>query len=663
MIDPTKPRFSGHTEIDVVFAEPRKTIFIHGLDLHISSAVARVNNRDIAVNYKEVDKSGVAQLTFASEIPAGEATLVFDYDAPFDESLAGLYKLKSGGDDYAVTQFENIDARRAFPGFDEPGFKTPFDIAITAPSGDKVIANTLPSHSEKSANGMTRVIFAPTEALPTYLMAFAVGPFDIVDGGTLPPNAWRKNPLPLRGITAKGQGARIRYALSQTPKIVTALENYFQIGFPFSKLDTLAIPDFASGAMENAGAITYRERYLLMPDDAPLEQRRGGLETQAHEITHQWFGDLVTAKWWDDIWLNEAFATWMEAKAAAMVEPDWEFGRATTKSGLQVMLLDESPSARNIHQPANNPDDIANAFDDITYSKGAAVLSMFEAYVGEEGWRAGIHDYLTRYARGNATAKDFIGTISEHHKRDGASDSLSDSLSSFIDQPGVPLLTIGNDCKTGNGVVAVDVAQSLYTQIGRKPASRLWNVPVCMKGDDEKTCEMLNGQSADLFVGKSCPKILIPNAEGRGYYRYAFEGHGWDGLIAAAASLDPADQLTLFFNAEAALRAGKISAPDFFRIVEAIAPNAKWDVLGELDSGDFSGIDDALRNLRANILPATDEPTYRAFIARHFGPRLERVGLAHRPGETPADTLERQALVQLMVEEARDPKTIAALAA
>ncbi|HEY4123407.1 MAG TPA: M1 family aminopeptidase, partial [Rhizomicrobium sp.] len=250
-IDPTKDRFTGHTEIDLLFAKPRTKMFIHGLDLHMISASARVNGRRIAARYTQVDKSGVAQLTFASEIPAGRATLVFDYDAPFDTSLAGLYKVRSGGDDYAVTQFENIDARRAFPGFDEPGYKTPFDITITAPSTDKVIANTMPRSSDKLVGGMTRTVFAPTEALPTYLVAFAVGPFDIVDGGTLPPNAWRKTPLPLRGITARGQGERIRYALSFTPKIVTALENYFRIGFPFPKLDTLAIPDFAAGAMEN----------------------------------------------------------------------------------------------------------------------------------------------------------------------------------------------------------------------------------------------------------------------------------------------------------------------------------------------------------------------------------------------------------------------------
>ncbi len=282
-IDPAKARFVGHTEIDLRFAEPRNKMFIHGLDLHITSAIAHANGRNISVRYVQIDKSGVAQLTFASEIPAGNATLIFNYDAPFGASLAGLYKIKAGGDDYAVTQFENIDARRAFPSFDEPGYKTPFDITITAPSDDKVIANTLPLRSDKSANGMTRTVFAPTEPLPTYLVAFAIGPFDIVDGGTVPPNAWRKTPLPLRGITAKGQGERIRYALSFTPRIVTALENYFRIGFPFSKLDTLAIPDFASGAMENAGAIAYRERYLLMTKDAPLEQRRGGLETQAHE--------------------------------------------------------------------------------------------------------------------------------------------------------------------------------------------------------------------------------------------------------------------------------------------------------------------------------------------------------------------------------------------
>src|SRR6185312_11632019 len=245
-----------------------------------------------------------------------------------------------------------------------------------------------------AANGMTRTVFAPTKALPTYLVAFAVGPFDIVDGGTVPPNAWRKTPLPLRGIAAKGQGEHIRYALSLTPKIVTALENYFRIGFPFAKLDSFAVPDFSAGAMENAGAITYREQYLLMSRDAPIEQRRRGLTTQAHEIAHQWFGDLVTPKWWDDIWLNESFATWMENKIAQVVRPDQDYSEETLRSSLGVMRLDELPSARHIHNPVRTPDDIDNAFDDITYSKGGAVLSMFESFVGREEFEKGIHAYL-----------------------------------------------------------------------------------------------------------------------------------------------------------------------------------------------------------------------------------------------------------------------------
>lgn len=658
-IDPRKDRFSGHAEIDVVFTEPRRKMFIHGLDLHITNATARTKSGGVAIVYRQVDKSGVAELTFASEIPAGKATLVFDYDAPFDTSLAGLYKVHSRGDDYAFTQFENIDARRAFPSFDEPGYKTPFDITITAPSADKVIANTMPLRNERAPNGMTKTVFAPTEPLPTYLVAFAIGPFDIVDGGTVPPNAWRKTPLPLRGITAKGQGNRIHYALTLTPKIVTALENYFKIGFPFSKLDTLAVPDFSAGAMENAGAITYREQYLLMPPDASIDQRRRGLTTQAHEIAHQWFGDLVTAKWWDDIWLNEAFAAWMENKISAQIEPSWEFDRMTTKSGLQVMMLDESPSARQVRQPAHNPDDISNAFDDITYYKGSALLQMFESYVGEENWREGIHDYLTKFARSTATGHDFIDAIARHdNTHHGA--SLSASFDSFINQPGIPLVSVG-DCMMKRSRAVSTISQSLYAPIGRKPASRLWSVPMCVKGND-KTCEMLDGQSADLLLGGSCPKTLIPNVEGRGYYRYSFDGNGWTALIDAAPSLDAADQMTLFFNAEAALRAGRISATDFFRVLTAIAPTARWDTVGQLDETNFNGIDDALRNLRINILPLSDLPTYRAVVSRLFAPRLEKLGFDVKPGEPVSDTLARNGLTRLMVEEARDPKTLKTLA-
>jgi alanyl aminopeptidase len=649
-IDPTRARFSGHTEIAVQVTRNLDSLYLHGLELHVTRTSARLaNGKSIAVSYKQVSEFGVARLAFASTLPRGEATLVFDYDAPYNTSLAGLYKVVDRGDSYAFTQFENTDARRAFPSFDEPGFKAPFDIQVIAPSADKVVTNTPILTASPAGKGMTATTFLQTKPLPTYLVALAIGPLDIVDGGVVPPNKFRKLPIVVRGVTARGNGLRLKYALSLTPSIITALENYYGIAYPFQKLDVLAVPDFAAGAMENAGAITYRER-LLLDADQSLETRRASLLVQAHELAHQWFGDLVTPAWWDDIWLNESFANWMESKASAVVRPNEEYGREVLHSNLNVMALDEAASARRIHQPVHNMDDIDNAFDSITYDKGAAVLGMFESYVGEEGWRAGIHAYLTKFAFRNATAQDFIGTIAAVTKHP----EIVAAFNSYIDQAGIPQETLNYACENSEKLVAVK--QSLFTQLGRASEPRKWGVPMCfadMAG--HKTCSLAGNDLTEINLKTTCTTTLMPNAGGRGYYRFLVDDAGWMELLKTAPKLGAADQLTLFANIDAAFRSGHASAPTYFEAVRILAPVAKWDLLKSMQ--------ESLHRFRTSLLEETDLADYRSLMTRLFVPRLNALGLSVKPGETPDNTLAREFLANLVVEEARDPATLAALTA
>ncbi|MGC9954372.1 MAG: M1 family aminopeptidase [Rhizomicrobium sp.] len=646
IIDPRKNGFTGHDEIDVTFAKPRRILFLHGEGLAVSGVEVRlVSGKTITAHYDQVDGSGVARLVFVDEVPRGRATLIFDYEAKFDRSLSGLYKVVDRGESYAFTQFESVSARRAFPSFDEPGFKTPFEVAVTAPAGDSVIANSEETSVTPAHGGMKRVVFAATKPLPTYLVALAVGPFDIVDGGVIAPDQVRSRPIRLRGITAKGEGAHIRTALSWTPKIVTTLESYFGVAYPYSKLDMLAVPDFAPGAMENAGAITFRERLLLFDAKAPLEQKRDSLLVQAHELTHQWFGDLVTPKWWDDIWLNESFATWMEAKAAASVMPDWQFDSETLRDGFDVMATDELASARQIHQPVRTQDDISDAFDGITYDKGASVLAMFENYLGEDVWRAGIHAYLGKYAFGNATAKDFIDTIA----RTGAHPEIVAAFDSYLDQPGIPLLHVSAQCKAGPHA---EIVQSMVAPLGQSVPSRRWQVPICVETANAKTCRLLDG-SGPMALGGRCPAWILPNAGGKGYYRFTLDEKGWRALIAAAPRLSPADQITLLENLAAALPTGEASADDLFTLVRVLAPKARWDVLDRISS--------VLHRLRETT--GGDLTAYRAFVRKNFNPRLRAVGLAMKPKEKAEITLAREKLARLVVAEGADPLMTAELSA
>lgn len=650
-IDPAASRFQGHAEIHVRVLASRLSYYIHGLDLHVSRAFARLpSGAEVPGSYAQVHDSGVATLSFSRALAVGPATLVFDYDAPFNASLSGLYKVVSRGDAYAFTQFENTDARRAFPSLDEPGFKTPFDITVTAPSGDKVVGNTAIVSSTPSGAGMTRWVFETTRPLPTYLVALAVGPLDIVDAGDVPPNQYRSYPLHLRGIAARGMGPKLRYALSLTPEIVSALERYYGIGYPFQKLDTLAVPDFAAGAMENAGAITYREQLLLMDDNAPLEQRRSSLTVQAHEIAHQWFGDLVTPRWWDDIWLNESFATWMEYKIAQVVRPDQEFSRATLASSLGVMRLDELPSARRIHNPVNDPDDINNAFDDITYSKGGAVLAMFESFVGPKEFEKGIHAYLSKFAYKNATAQDFIGTIAQTT----AHPEIVQSFNEFIDQPHIPLMQTRQSCRK-DSVIGLEIHETTYQTLGLPVRPQQWHVPMCAASETgAKVCKLVPPAPVSLSAQAPCQAAFFPNAEGAGYYRFTIDGQNRQALIQGAANLSLADQYTLMQNVYANVRAGQEPASDLFALIHMLAPSARWDLVG--------AVRDVLHELRVTgVVRESQIPQLQTFVRQQFGPRLQAVGLEGRRGEAPAESLLRQRLTELLVEEGRDPAAITRL--
>ena len=363
---PDKAEFYGTAAIDVEIAAPARVIHLHGNGLKVKTATySRGPGSDQAGRYAQVDPSGVAQLEFADPVPAGRGTLRIEYTGPYGKGGEGLYKSEIAGDAYTFTQFQPIDARRMFPGFDEPGFKTPFDIAVTTRTANAVVGNT-PVRGERPAGaGLKRVEFVTTLPLPTYLIALAVGPLDIVEGAPVPPNGARKSPLPLRGVATRGKGPRLRYALENTHAMVLYLEDYFAVPFPYPKLDLIASPDFGGG-MENAGAIIYGDPRLLLADDASVAERRGFGGIHAHELAHQWFGDLVTPKWWDDIWLNESFANWMGFKAGNAWQPALRFDVVPALQTPAAMELDSRIAARQIRQPVDRNADIGSAFDAIT---------------------------------------------------------------------------------------------------------------------------------------------------------------------------------------------------------------------------------------------------------------------------------------------------------
>ncbi len=587
-IDPDADTMSGQVEIDVNVPKATDIIWMHGKNMTVSSASLTYDNGDVhEVTFTELPKSeapsGIAKLTYDEILPTGKATITLDYVTPYNQSLNSAYQVKRGEDAYIVTQFEPLGAREAFPSFDEPKYKVPFTVSITAPKDDVVIANTPETLSVETDEGWIKHDFATTRPLPTYLIAFAVGPYDVNDWGNIPPNAIRRTPLYQRGITAKGNGGHIQYGLDNTEGILTALEEYFGTPYPYEKLDIIAAPDYAFGAMENPGAIVYREYLMLMDENSSLSQRRSYARVHAHELAHQWFGNLVTPVWWEDIWLNEAFATWMGNKSLTMWKPG-EYDNVTLNASLGAMNIDTLSTTRKVREPLLRSENVMDQFDGITYRKGGGVLSMFESYVGEDKFRDGVRLHMERYADDVATGDDFFQSIA-----DGSGNpDVVDAMKSFVDQPGLPLVTFETYCDDVE--VNFGFSQSRYAPLGSKTEQgQLWKIPVCAKfiyadGNSQKACNLLSKKESNFFPEKptpSCPVAVIPNENGAGYYRFTLDSEGWNNLLANIGQLNDREVLVTQDSLVAAYRAGEVETSVLLEGMEIFAKHPSYEVAGK----------------------------------------------------------------------------------
>ena len=643
-IDPSEERYAGNTTIDIVLHEPRDHIWLHGKDLAVGEVylIDGAGER-VAASYEERHPSGVALVEFERRVAAGPASLHFSYDTAFNTDANALYKVVRGKHAYAATQFQAIAARQVFPGFDEPVFKVPFDLTVIARADDVVITTTPEASRTVLDDGFVRHDFDTTRPLPTYLLAFAVGPYDLVDYGTIPPNGVRERELPLRAVAAKGLGDRLEYGLKHTDGLLTELEEYFGTPYPYRKLDLIAAPESFGGAMENVGAILYDEYLLLMDERSPLRQRRLYTMVHAHELAHMWFGNLVTPAWWNDIWLNESFASWVQYKAALGYWPEGEFDRALLRGALSAMANDSLASARQIREPVDHNDRIEDAFDSITYEKGAGVLAMLERYVGAEQFRSGVRLHMSRHADGSATAEDFVASLAEGSERA----EIEAAFRSFTEQPGVPLVAVQLRCDADR-TPRLQVTQARYAPLGSAidPAAASWDVPMCVSfgvdGRRDSLCTLVNEkqQSFDLDAS-SCPTWVHPNADGAGYYRFSLDDAAWDKLLAHAAQLPAAEALAVADSLDAALRARLVSPGAYARGMASLVAHEAWDVAETAVA--------YLEKVTDIVAVDQHEPILQAFrgIAR---PRFAE--LKHEDGAGPS--LLRRSLQRFLIVIARD---------
>lgn len=647
-VQPEHDTFSGKVDIDVQLDRPRQSLWLHARGLHVTAAsLTPAGGAPIAATWGDEDAQGMGRLALTTPAPAGLARVHLEYDAPFTAGTKGLFKTKVDGTSYAFTQFEAVDARRAFPCFDEPGFKIPFTMTLAVPTGDQAIANTPEIDRAAADGGLTRIRFAPTRPLPSYLIAVAVGPLDVVNGKDVPPDAARARPLPLRGVATRGRGKDLAYALAHAGEILTLLEGYFGTEYPYEKLDVLAVPDMG-GAMENAGAVTFEQGLIMLdPESAPVRQRQNFAEVVAHEFAHQWFGDLVTMAWWDDTWLNESFAEWMGYKVADLWDPslkaDLEFA-----NGMQGAIGSDSlVNARQIHQPIATADDIENAFDDATYEKGGSVIAMFERWLGPDLFQKGVRLHLSQHRFGNASADDFLSALSTAAARDVAT-----PFRTFLDQPGVPFVEASVQC--AGGPPHLHLKQSRFLPVGSTgDADKTWQVPVCARypsgGKISEACTLLAAPEGDLpLAGPSCPAWVFPNAHGMGYYRFSLPSADLAKLRAGAIpSLDTRERIA-FGNS---LRAGfNHGSTPFHEALEAAAVLA-GDPYRQVAEEPAEFVDMAYAWLSTHAVHGRVE----GYARRLMAPQLAKLGWTRRAGEPETTMRLRSHVLSFMADTGRDP--------
>jgi aminopeptidase N len=633
--DLTTATFAGTETIDVTLAAPSKEIVLNALELKIQSVSA--NGQTATVSFDPTKEQ--ATFAFAKPLPAGHVAIDVAYTGILNDKLRGFYLSKTSKRNYAVTQFESTDARRAFPSFDEPALKATFDVTLTVDAGDTVISNGNLIADKPAGAGKHTVSFATTPKMSTYLVAFLVGDFACTSGSA--------DGVPIRACSTPDKVALTPFAVHAAEHFLQYYDAYFGIKYPMPKLDLIGIPDFEAGAMENFGAITYRETEMLVDEkDGSVAEKKRVATVVAHEMAHQWFGDMVTMQWWDNLWLNEGFATWMEYKAANDWHPEWGFPEDVANSLNDTLNYDAVRTTRTIRAKAETPAEIAEMFDGIAYGKAGSVIGMIEAWVGPQTFQQGVHNYLAAHLYGNATAEDFWNAQTATSKQ-----PVDKVMSSFVDRPGVPLLTFGE--RKGDTYPVSQRRFFLDEPAGGAQAKSTggWVIPVCVKTDAAPKCTVLSSDAKELKVdGAAGLPFLFANANESGYYRVAYTPATVSAITAAAETkLSVPERIGYIGDRWALTRAGQGSVGDYLDLALALKSDPHANVL-DTTLG-------TIAQIRNRIAADADRDRLNAVIQAQYDPIYAALGKAD-PKESYDKEQERSQLYGAL-GDAEDPAVLA----
>ena len=607
-VDFDRLTFDGLVEIDLEGVDGPLAINSRGL------SIRRVSVQDREIEW--VERADLEELRLVG-VPPGSSTLRLEYSGRATEvGLIGLYRSRYGSSYILTTQSAPTGARMIFPCLDRPDRKAPIQFTATVPSDVDVIFNT-PVENEVPAGATKTLRFAPTPPMSTYLFYLGVGRFDALRGPA--------DRVQISVYAPKGRAAAGAFGLEHATRLLPAFESYFGIDYPLPKLDLIAVPEYAYGAMENWGAIVFRDMYLLVDGATSTRIRRHALDTIAHEIAHQWFGNLVTMEWWTDIWLNESFATFLEMRILARLYPT--YGSLENYLGYWLPLAFEGDSLPHTHPvttEVRDPKEISQVFDEISYGKGSAVLRMIETYLGEETFRQGVSDYLRRFRHGNARSEDLWTSLD----RVGP-EPVRPLLEEWTHRPGLPLLSA--TLEPG----AIRLRQRRFAADGSH-TEETWPIPLTYEVNGRLYKQRVSAAETRLAV--EAPTSLHLNPGAAGFYRTLYDGAGYDLLLKEFVSRAPADQWIVLLDLAAFVFSGDVPFSQYARFVKALEGSAGYLPLRQI-----------AESLLGIWLVLGDSPTTIGVTRSFLRAQFERLGSRRRPGENETDGVVRERVTAALV--------------
>lgn len=633
-LDPARDTFAARVEIELNVRRPVAAIVLQATDLRAVSATLASESgatREITVTPDTANNLWRLGWNSRELLAPGKWRLRIEYLGTVERRGQGLFRVEYRTDPSAevprrmlATQLEPTHARAVFPSFDEPAFRATFDIVITAPASFEAVSNMPVAAQALLPDGRRRTEFARTPSMPTYLVALTVGEFDAL--------ADRFDGIALRILTARGRSDEARYAMAVTKQLLGYFRDYFGTPYMLPKLDQLAIPGVRNGAMEDWGAISYNENLLLFdPQRSPPRQQQTIFNLVAHEVAHQWFGNLVTAAWWDDIWLNEAFATWMAAKAQHHFNPAWGVRVRERLYREEALAQDARSATRAVADPPAHETAIFEVFDQITYAKGGAVLGMFEAQLGESAFRDGLRSYMAAHRYSNATADDLWFHLSR-----AAGMDIAPLIGGWIRQRGFPLLTVRTACVGARTRVAF--SQQRFTSRRTPKIAATWQVPVVLNAGPHSKRLVLGREPQQVEFPGCVP--VVANGGDIGYYRVQYDAGNLARLRAAYPRLPATERIGLVADTMALAHSGRIDFADYFRLLEAMRDERDGAVWQQVIEG-LTHLDDAFAGTSA-------QAAIRAYGRSLLKPVLARLGWRAGAGDDAGTLRVRNALIDTL---------------